>query len=52
MLLSDEAHCVKNWGVDFRPEFKKLRSIIPEYVNIMLQQQHLTYDFLFKRFWV
>jgi ATP-dependent DNA helicase RecQ len=37
-LIVDEAHCVKSWGEDFRPAFKKigeLRSIIPKHVNIM-----------------
>ena len=37
-LVIDEAHCVKKWGDNFRPEFKKigeLRSVIPKGVNMM-----------------
>lgn len=37
-LVIDEAHCVKKWGDNFRPEFKKigeLCSVIPKGVNMM-----------------
>ena len=37
-LIIDEAHCVKSWGEEFRPEFKRigdLRSVVPKNVNVM-----------------
>ena len=37
-MVIDEAHCMKKWGEEFRPEFKRLgdlRSILPKHVNIM-----------------
>ena len=37
-LIIDEAHCMKKWSDNFRPEFKKfgeLQIIVPQNVNIM-----------------
>lgn len=32
----DEAHCISEWGHDFRPEYRKIRSILNEIGNVPL----------------
>lgn len=34
LIAIDEAHCISEWGHDFRPEYRKLKSLRTEFVGV------------------
>jgi len=34
LIAIDEAHCVSEWGHDFRPDYRALRPLLDEYSNV------------------
>jgi ATP-dependent DNA helicase RecQ len=35
-IAIDEAHCISEWGHDFRPEYRKIREVVDAYGNVPL----------------
>ena len=36
LLVIDEAHCISDWGHDFRPDYRRITSILPNLPNVRL----------------
>ena len=36
LLVIDEAHCISDWGHDFRPDYQRITSMLPNLPNVRL----------------
>ena len=51
----DEAHCISEWGHDFRPEYRRIRPIINEIgtapIMALTALPHRKYSMIFRKTW-
>ena len=44
LLVVDEAHCISDWGHDFRPDYRRIRTLLgdlPEGIPVLARGDHV-----------